>query len=159
MKKLILGFCLTIISVISLNGQWYVKKYHESDINFLTKEQLEMSLEECKSDLLTSAALAGLGGIIFLVAKYGDMSIDEDASVFEQLIGERGKKGIGIVAGVGMFAGGSIAGIVFTGRKGSINSALRIKDQYTGTLKFSPSVISKSSSRHFFPGVSLTYKF
>jgi hypothetical protein len=159
MKKLILGFSLALVSVISLNGQWYVKMYHVPDINFLTKEQLEMSLEECKSGLLTSAGVAGLGGILFLVAKYGDMSVDDDASIFEQLIGERGKKGLGIIAGIGMFAGGTVATIIFAGRKGSINSALRIKDQYSGSLNLSPLVVLNINSRTFSPGLSLTYKF
>ena len=159
MKKLLIGFSLVLSSIFSLNGQWYVKKYHVSDINFLTKEQLEMSMEECQTGLLTSAGVACLGGILFLVAKYGDMSIDDDASVFEQLIGENGKRGLGIIAGVGMFASGTIASIVFVGRKGSIYSALRIKDQYTGSLKLAPSVILNYNSRIFVPGLSLTYKF
>ncbi|HEY5470065.1 MAG TPA: hypothetical protein VIK07_06060 [Bacteroidales bacterium] len=159
MKKLILGFSLALISIFSLNGQWYVKKYHVSDINFLTKEQLEVSLGECKLGLLTSAGVAGLGILAILVAKYGDMSIDDDASVFEQLIGESGKKGIGIVAGVGMFAGGTVASIVFAGRKGSINSALQIKNQSTGSINIAPSLIVNCSLRSLSPGLSIRYKF
>lgn len=78
---------MTILSVISLNGQWYAKKYLVPDINFLTKEQLEISLEDCNWDLLKSAGVAGFGAVLFLVSIYGDNSVDDDASVFEQLIG------------------------------------------------------------------------
>jgi hypothetical protein len=148
-----------MLSLSSLYGQWYARDYLVPDINFLTKEQLEISLSDCNWDLLKSAGVAGCGAAFFLVSKYGDNSVGDDASFFEQLIGEKGKKGVGIITGAGMFAGGTVACIVFAVRRGNINSALRLKNQYTGSISFAPAVIVTRSARFVNPGLSLTYKF
>jgi hypothetical protein len=159
MKKLLTISFLVIISFINMNGQWYVKKYGVKDINDLSRDQLAASFEESKWNLLTSGGIALMGGGIYLISKYGDNSIGEDATFFEQLLGERGKKKLGMAAGFGMLAGGAIGVIVYAGRKGKISSVIRSNYPSAGLIKFTPTVILNSSSRSFYPGIRLTCNF
>jgi hypothetical protein len=159
MKKLILGSCLAIISVFNVYGQWYVKKYNVTDINYLTREQLETSLAESKWNLFASAGVAVFGGGIYLISKYGDNSVGEDDSWFEQLIGEKGKKKLGMIAGLGMLAGGAVGSIVFAGRKGHISSVIHSNYPSAGSINLAPTFISNFGSQSFYPGFVLTYNF
>jgi hypothetical protein len=90
MKKTILILCMSIISILNSNGQWYVRQYHVNDIDFLTKEQLETSLRQSKSYLLISGGIAGFGGLVFIIYKYAGPGMSDDPSLFEQIIGDEG---------------------------------------------------------------------
>jgi hypothetical protein len=159
MKKLLTICFLVIISFVNVNGQWYVKKYGVKDINDLTRDQLTVSFEESKWSLITSGGIALMGGGVYLISKYGDNSIGEDATFFEQLLGERGKKKLGMAAGFGMLAGGAIGVIVYAGRKGKISSVIRNNYPYSGLIELSPTVILCRSTRAYYPGLALTYNF
>jgi hypothetical protein len=90
MKRTILILCMSIISILNSNGQWYVRQYHVNDIDLLTKEQLETSLRQSKRDLLTSGGIAGVGGLVFIIYRYARPGMSDDPSWFEQIIGDEG---------------------------------------------------------------------
>ena len=159
MKKIIIVSCLLVISFVSLYGQWYVKKYNVTDINSLSKEQLEESLGKSKTGLLYSGILAGLGGVIFLAGKYSGVYESENPTFFEELVGEKGMNDIAMVTGAGIIIGGTIAGIVHMGRIGRIKSVLNYNYPSLGSLNISPTVILNSYTHSFCPGFTLTYNF
>jgi hypothetical protein len=159
MKKLILVSCFLLMSFISSYGQWYSKEYIVSDINLLSKQQLEESLQTSKKDLLISGAVAGMGGVVLLIVKYFPYVESDESTFWEQLLGERAINGMGIVMGAGLIAGGVIAGIVYLGRIGTINSTINRNYPSAGSLHISPTIILNSNSQSYSPGISLTYNF
>jgi hypothetical protein len=159
MKKSIIVSCLLLISFINSNGQWYVKKYNVTDINFLSVEQLEESLEKSKKDLLFSGSIAGVGGLFMIVSIYVHPGMSEDPSIIEQLIGDKGIDNIFLYAGVGMLAGGTIASIAYLGRIGRIRSVINKHYSSLEPLNISPTVILNSYTKSFCPGFTLTYSF
>jgi hypothetical protein len=159
MKKSIIILFLLLISFINSYGQWYTREYNVTDINFLSKEQLKESLGESKKDLLLSAGIAGFGGIVFLIAKYTDPSLDDDATFFEQLIGEEGMQKLGIVTGLGLLAGGTIASIASLCRLGRIKSVINKNYPSIGSINISPAIILNSNLKSYCPGVTITYNF
>ena len=159
MKKYCYVFFFLLISVNNIFGQWYVKKYQVSDINSLTKTQLEESLKNAKSDLLISGGIAGLGGVMIVIFKYLKPGMSDDPSVIEELIGDDGMNKIGMAVGFGFLAGGIVASIVYSGRLGSIRSAIRRNYPYDGSLSLSPGMIINRYSRITSPGIKLTYSF
>jgi hypothetical protein len=159
MKKCLYVFFFALISVNNIFGQWYVKKYQVSDINSLTKTQLEESLEKSKSDLFISGGIAGLGGVMIVIFKYLKPGMSDDPSFIEELIGDEGINKIGMAFGFGFLAGGTVAGIVYIGRIGSIKSAMRRNYPYNGSLSISPDLILNRYSRIASPGIRLTYSF
>ncbi len=60
MKKIVFTTYIFLIQSVCSHGQWYVKKYNVTDIDFLSREQLEGSLKTTKTDLLYSDAIAGI---------------------------------------------------------------------------------------------------
>ena len=159
MKKIILVSSLLIISISTSYSQWYVKKYNVTDINFLSSEQLEESLINSKAGLLYSGIVAGIGGGIFLVAKYLPYEQDENSTFLEQLIGEKGMNGILIFTGAGILIGGSIACIAYLGRIGRIRSVINRNYSTSGSLKISPTLILPDYTRSYCPGLTVTYNF
>jgi len=90
MKKLIIFFYLLLIFSCIISGQWYVKRYQVTDINQVTKEQLEESLQDSKRNLLYSGIVVGTGGVILIAFLFLPSEPGEDPTFLEQLIGEEG---------------------------------------------------------------------
>jgi hypothetical protein len=158
-KKIILALCFLSIAFINSSGQWYAKKYIVSDINLLSKQQLEESLNTSKKELLYSGVVAGMGGVVLLLVKHFPYVESDESTFWEQLLGERAINGMGIVLGAGMIAGGAIAGIVYLVRIGTINSTLSRNYPSVGSLHISPTIILNSKTQSYSPGISLTYNF
>ena len=159
MKKLFIVSLLLLVSFINSQGQWYVKKYNISDINFLSQGQLEESLAKSKSDFFVSVAVSGFGGAVFLIFRYLRPGMGEDPSFFEQLIGDEGVNKLGMAIGTGFVAGGIIAGISYLGRIGRIKSVINKNYPGTGSLNISPSIFCQRYARSYCRGVTLTYNF
>src|SRR5664280_1938091 len=88
MKKVIIVTFLALISISNSCGQWYVKKYQVTDINFLSKVQLEESLQNSKNKLLFDGCTVAMGGAAFLISKYLKPGMSDDPTVIEQLLGD-----------------------------------------------------------------------
>jgi hypothetical protein len=159
MKKVIIVTFLLIISFINSYGQWYVKQYQVTDINFLSKEQLEESLVKSKKDLLTAGVIAGAGGVFFLLFKYLRPGMSDDPTFIEQILGDEGVNKAGMITGIGILIGGSIAGIAYLGRIGRIKSAINRNYPSFGSLNISPTIILNGYTRCSSPGLRLIYNF
>jgi hypothetical protein len=159
MKKMVLIAYLIFVSCFNSYGQWYVKKYNVSDIDFLSREQLEESLKTSKSDLLYSGIISVAGGGVFLAGRYLPYEIDDESSIIEQLLGEKGMKKILMVSGAGMVVGGAVAGIVYLGRIGRIKSVINKYFTSAGSLNISPTIIVNYHDQVVCPGFTLTYNF
>ena len=77
----------------------------------------------------------------------------------ESFLGEKGMHIVTVASGAVISAAGSIAGIVYLGRLGTLKSALRRNFPYEGSLSLSPSIIQDRTSHNLYPGITLTYKF
>ena len=159
MKRIIFAFCLLLILRVNLHSQWYVKKYNVAEINFLSREQLDESLKESKTDLLYSGIISVAGAGVFLAGRYLPYEINDESSFFEQLMGENGMKKILMVTGTGIITGGAVAAIVYLGRIGRIKSVINEYYSFNGSLKISPEIIYNYHKQSFCPGVTLTYSF
>ena len=159
MKKVIIVTFLALISIVNSYGQWYFKKYQVTDINLLSKVQLEESLKNSKSGLLISGCIAATGGAVFLIFKYLKPGMSDDPSAIEQLLGDEGVNKVGEIFGLGVLIGGSVASIVHLGRVGRIRSVLNKNYPALGSLRISPAVILNSFARSSCPGFRLTFNF
>jgi hypothetical protein len=159
MKKVFLVTFLLLISFIDSYGQWYAKKYQVIDINFLSRGQLEESLGNSKGDLLTSGSIAITGGVIFLIFKYLRPGMSDDPSIIDQLLGDEGVNKVGVITGLGMLIGGSIASISHLARIGRIKSVINKNYPSVGSLDISPVIILNGYTRSYCAGFSLNYSF
>jgi len=157
MKKVFLVTFLLLISFINSLGQWYVKRYQVTDINLLTRGQLEESLVHSKTGLKLAAGFAGTGGAIFLICKYLHPGMSDDPSWIEQLLGDEGVDDVGMIIGAGTFIAGSIASIVCLGRIGTIKSVISRNYPSFGSVNISPAIILNRFTRSYCSGFSLTY--
>ena len=159
MKKVILVTFLMLVSLFNSSGQWYIKKYQVTDINFLSKGQLEESSANSKTGLKASGIIAGTGGIFFLGFKYLRPGISDDPSVIEQLLGDDGVNMVGMIISGGILIGGTIASIAYLGRIGRIKSVIHRNYPSSGLLNISPAVFLNSYMRTPCPGLRLTLNF
>ena len=159
MKKVIIVTFLALISIINSYGQWYVKKYQITDINFLSKVQLEESLQNSKNKLLFAGCTVAMGGAAFLISKYLKPGMSDDPTVIEQLLGDDGVNKVGMITGAGLFIWGSIASIVHLGRIGRIRSVINKNYPPLGSLRISPTIMSNGFTRSSCQGFSLIYNF
>jgi hypothetical protein len=161
MKKLILVFCLVSVYITSLHGQWYARKYYVTDINLLSQQQLETSMKVTKNDLYGSLAITGLGGGIILLEKLNPYKSEDDdnQTIIEQLLGETGVYYLILAAGIGIAVSGAIASIYYSGRLGTIRSALNRNFPYLSSLKLVPSIALEINSHSICPGFTFTYNF
>ena len=157
MKHLVLILALLILSNYS-NAQWYTKKYYAKDINQLTREQLNESLHDSNTNLGISGVAVGLGAVVFVISKYNLWTNDEP-SLFEQLVGEKGMNDIYAGAGIAIMAGGLIAFLSNVERIKNIKMAMRRNFPPLGQIRFTPKIDYNryTASGNF--GVSLTYNF
>jgi len=158
MKKSILILSVLLFTFNNSYGQWFVKKYQVSDINQLSRTQLEESLKNTKDNIFTYGVIAGIGGGICFVSAFSAWSF-EDPSFFEQLIGEKGMSDILTGVGIGFLAGGTIAAIGYMDRKGKIKSAIQRNFPPAASFRFSPKMILNDYTASYGMGLSITYNF
>jgi hypothetical protein len=159
MRKYLFLLSFSLAINISIHGQWYVKDYGVTDPSLLNGYQLEEAISDSKTKLMHSGIVAGLGGLLYFGLKYLPFEPDEDPTVLEQLIGEKGMQKIGMGLGAGLFAGGVVAGAVYLGRIARIKSVLNRKYQIPGSLSLSPVVIPGKSNNSFSAGLTITVTF
>ena len=158
MRKSVFVLLLLINTIGNSFGQWYNKKYQVSDIDQLSDKQLQESLKDSKNSSLGSMVVAGLGGVVWLLAANQQFELPDHPTLLEELMGKKGMNDVAYVIGVGMVAGGIIGSISFEGRVGKIKSALSKKGA-TGSVRISPMILSNHSSHSRVTGLLLTYKF
>ena len=159
MKKSLVISCLLLSTFISSYAQWYTKRYNVTDINNLSKEQLEESFGKSKKSLVFSGVIAGFGGTVFIVARYIGFGESEDPGFVEELIGEEGMNDIAIGTGIGMLVGGTIAGIACLGRMARIRSVINKNYPSFEGLNLTPAGVYNCYTKTFSPGIKLTYNF
>lgn len=155
------GILLLLLFILSpdVNGQWYHKKFNVSDINLLSQEQLDTTLREFKTDTWISVGVAGLGGLLYLTFRYVKPGMSEDPGLIEQLLGDEGVNKVGEVVSLGITGAGIIAVIVYLTRVERIRSVINNNYPVLQSMKMSPVILVNNSSRHFSPGISLTWRF
>jgi hypothetical protein len=160
MKKLLIVTGLLAISILNSSGQWYLKKYNVSNINLLSKTQLEESLASARKDLGTSGIVAGVGalGIIggFATLNWG---LGDDPSDLEEMLGSDFLGHTYIVLGAGVLTGGIISCIFNLGKIGRIKTVINRNYGLPGSLNISPSIIKNNYSHLSCPGLKLTINF
>jgi hypothetical protein len=160
MKQIITATCLLILTAMNSSGQWYVRKYNVSDINFLTREQLEQSLLNSKDKLAGAAIFTGIGGALVLGGIYAlHHEPDEEASIIDEILSSDFMGKTYIVAGTGIAIGGAIACFTYLGRIGRIK--LTIYDNFPSqeSLTISPVIIRNYYNRSNCPAFRVTYTF
>lgn len=159
MNRLILvAFIISLLSSES-RGQWYMKEYNVADINLLSREQLEESLRESKTNLLYSGIVSVAGAGIFLAGRYLPYEITDESSFFEQLVGEKGMKKVMMASGIGIAAGGAIAAVVYLGRTGKIKSVINEYYSFKIPFELNPAIIVNPDLHFYCPGFILTCNF
>lgn len=161
MKKAIIILYLLVWGYGSLEGQWYVKKYNVTDINALSKEQIQESLKVTKSNIWVSTGVALLGGIMLgmeYLVPY-DYESDENPTIIEQLLGEENTSNGIKIAGAGLIAGGLIGILVYFDRYSKIKSTFNMNFPSSGSLILSPALVMERSSQSVIPGFTLTFHF
>lgn len=141
MKKVIAGLFLFMLTLLSAEGQWYTRQYNVSDINQLSKPQLELSLVHAKTNLLTSASVSGMGVIGWVILSYAHTGI------------------IGSYICGGIFIGGAVFSIGYIERIAKIKSAIRRNHSSAGSVSIAPAIIKNTYTRTCSAGVALTYNF
>jgi len=160
MKRIFILITLLFIICLSSNGQWYVKKYGVSDINYLTGAQLSESLKNANQLTLASWIVAGMGGLmIFFGRDIVHHGLPEDATFLEQLLGNKFMGNTYIVLGTGILAGGTVCGFAGLGRIASIKSAIKRNNAPLGLLTVSPEVFLNNDTRSVTPGVGVKINF
>lgn len=160
MKKIIIVSCFLLISFINSYGQWYVKQYNVTDINFLSKDQLEVSLYDSKNYLLYAGCVVVLGGLVILAGESTlHHGLDENPTIIEFLLGSEFMGNTYIVIGAGILVGGTITSIALLSRIGRIKSVINQNYTSVGSLNISPTIILNNYTRSSCPGLTLTYNF
>ena len=158
MRKSVIVLFLLIITTDNSFGQWYNKKYHVSDINLLSVEQLQKSLKESKTSSLGAIFVACFGGFLVIGGTNQLFDLPDHPTLMEELMGKKGSNDMACVVGAGMVAGGVLASINFESRIRKIKVAINKKAE-TGSIRISPMILSNNSSGLRLPGLLLTYKF
>lgn len=160
MKKTIIFQGLLVLFAINTYGQWYVNKYDVTDIDYLTQQELEESIQDTRKGVYGSLVVMGMGGAIALIERFFPYEADdENMTLVESILGEKGMHKVTIAGGVGLSIIGAGVGIAYLGRLGTLKSTLRRNFPSEGSLSLSPSLIVDRTSHNLYPGVTLTYNF
>jgi hypothetical protein len=142
MKRVFVGLLLFMFTILSSEGQWYVRQYNVTNINQLTKPQLELSLVQTKTNLLTSASISGMGVLGWAILTYAHVAV------------------LGSYICTGIVIGGAVFSIGYMERIGRIKSA--IKRNYpssSGSISISPAIIKNNYAHTYSSGIALTFSF
>lgn len=160
MKEIIIFSGLLVLCASNTYSQWYVDKYDVTDIDYLTQQELEESIHYSRQGVYVSLSIIGMGGLIVLLERFFPYEADdENMTLIESILGEKGMRKVIIAGGVGVSAAGVVAGIVYLDRLGTLKSALRSNFPSEGSLSLSPTLIMERTSHNLYPGVTLTYNF
>lgn len=160
MKKLIAVLILIMITIVDSYGQWYSKKYIVTDINLLTKEQMETLMRDQSGNILAAGVVAGVGGLMI----WGGRStlkngFDDDVTFLEDLLGPEFLGKTYIIFGITTIACGTVAGVLFFIRHEIMRSALSRNYGHEATLSISPSVITTRITRSSALGLTVSVNF
>lgn len=160
MKKIILGLILLIIAIADSYGQWYSKQYGVTDLNFLTKEQMEASMHDASFGILAAGAAAGIGGLIIWAGKSTlKNGLGEDPTFIEDLLGSEFIGKASIILGAVTVTGGAIAGLAYFIRHETIRSAISRNYGPAASLSLSPSIITTGIKRSSALGLTVSVNF
>jgi hypothetical protein len=159
MKKIAIASCLLLLLSINSFGQWYQKKYQVNDINSLSLDQLQESLQESKTHTYISLGAVGVGGLLVLAGLYLPYEVNDNSSFWEQLIGSKGMNYITLGTGVICVIGGTFSTLGFLGRTARIKNTMNRNFPVLGSLNISPKIMFNNYSRTASAGVSLTISF
>lgn len=158
MKNIILILSFLLFSNLSI-AQWYTRKYKVTDINLLTKEQLNESLRDSRNGLLGTAGCAVLGGCFLLANKYDLWESDTNPSEFQKLIGKKSMHDMYGGVGVALIATGTIAFFGYLERCKNIKMAIHRNFPPLGSIHIIPKIDYNRYSLSGNYGLSLTYNF
>jgi hypothetical protein len=151
---------ILLSKAIGSYGQWYYDKYFVHDINMLTQEQMDESLEKTKYNLLITGSVAVAGGLLIWGGDYTlRHGLDEDATWVEELFGAEFMGKTYIALGASAAAGGTIATLLYFIRLEKIKSAIKNNYGPGGSLRISPVVIYYGNAPSAIVGVSVKYRF
>ena len=160
MKKILTILFLALFAFNSSFGQWYTRKYQVSDINLLTREQLNESLKDSKSTMWISTGCAALFGAGFLFFQFTEPSLSEDPGWLEKEIGAQGMYDVGAYTMAGLTVAGTIVAFDRLGRTMRIRSVIRKHfPAGEGSIHLSATPILNRHTRTYHPGFTLTYNF
>lgn len=142
MKKIILT-TLAIMTVISLNGQWYYRQYGVQSLENMNRDQLNDALHRCEAAsgiglLLTIGGVAMTVGGVYFINKGSDMESDRFLGNFNSMMGGMGLVTLGILA--------TIPGMVIIVNNGSREKQIKLS-------------LTKFEGRAPVPGVTVTFTF
>lgn len=159
-KKMLLALLFILLLIQGSFGQWYNKKFLVNDINLLSQEQLNGSLDETKENLYACLGITALGGLLMWLGNSTlKNGIPEDASIIQQLLGAQFMGRTYIALGIGGAAGGTVSALVFFGRYEKIKSVLRNNYSPTGSINISPAVVFYGNNNSPAIGLSVKLKF
>jgi len=141
MRRVIFGLILFLMAFLNAEGQWYERQYHVSDINQLSKAQLELSLVKTKSDILTAGLVGAVGGISWALLR-----IAHEAIITSYIC-------------AGVFVGGAIVSLACLQRITKIKSTIKRNYPASASLSISPALILNKYSGSYCSGISLTFSF
>lgn len=160
MKRIILFNFLLIVLSGALCGQAPVNKYSPEYLHNLSNSDLAQSLAVAKETTVTGGAVALVGVVAILYAKFGyENGIPDDATLFEQIMGAQGMKVIFGIAGIGMTIGGTVGFAAGLSRQAKVKKVMTEYNIPFSTLSIKPVMISANRSQNIFPGISMIIQF
>lgn len=155
MKSFLFSLFILLTCSTELHCQWYEKKYHVQDIHLLSQEQLQELLKASKTGAVTSAGVACMGGLGLIIIPHAKSDSDEEKTLPEEIIGEKGMKNIGMVICGAFLAGGAISCISLTGRSIKIKSILNSEASAGVAISISPEIRYCRVYHQFYPAMTL----
>ena len=159
MKKIFLASTFLVLLFTGSYGQWYVKKYNVTDINQLSREQLDESWANSRRSIGTSAIIGGAGIATFVLITLFPVEPDEDPTWMEQIFGYEWENYLIKIVGAGLAVGGTISFFTYLGRTARIKSVIRKNFPASGSLNISPVMVLNHSTRSYCPGFRLSFNF
>ncbi|MCJ7820851.1 MAG: hypothetical protein MUP53_06585 [Bacteroidales bacterium] len=160
MKRIIAIMVLLSAICCLAKGQWYYKKYEVNTLEEFTPEQYSQALHDAKYLAIGSAVCSGAGvGIYFIGRSTLKNGLDEDATLFETILGSKGT-GYGTMGlGVATFAGGIIGTLVGVSRIGMIKRSGSSILAPQESVNISPVMIMNQHYGTATPGAMITVRF